>query len=684
MKTSLLRIGAVAALAAGTLGAQIHPSRLQDEPNRSLLFPERIQTEMLPSTSSSLFAPAKPALKDAPAPQAISWVNLWSTRYGPSFEVYTRSPILDYDAGTNSINLLRATGDGSNPGDGVIQVVTSTDGGANWAATEVFRRTGYLFLLPGFAISNPGVTSLADAYWTVFGFAYEWDGQSYPYQGGVGLFKTADDLFDFDMASGPDLNNAAGYGWDLGDLLGVDGDAPAIHHVSRLNSPTNIQYGAYGQWGFDPSFGDFTASSIPTQWDLNQFANPNNIEQTLNSSPSLDADTEGRLYMLVCNLFADDDQNRIPAVSKSEDQGATWTSFERMPVNVLDAYRTQYGWANCTVYGPYNREALVVTGVNKFSYFFRVAQRDAANNNNVMNLDLVEARYDNGVWTLTRVAELNGFPVEFARATEPSDQIGPNAWLPSYAGTRFGHEIHVAKTADGQSLLLQWIDDAPERGWKTFEPAITVYFNNQGNWVDFQLDSILTTDIYYSYRSISGGTWTEKTNITNDDAYDHGTRLPRVIPNLTNVPLIGLRPAPFSQYNPQYGRLPALQALPALVYDATVDNGTISSVQFGTYNAANPNSVQNDVPAYAFDLKTIAPNPAQTEAEVTFTMDAPGLVTLELFSSTGARVASIYNGQLDAGLHGITVDASTYANGTYYVALSVNGQRMTQPISIVR
>jgi hypothetical protein len=434
-------------------------------------------------------------------------------------------------------------------------------------------------------------------------------------------------------------------------------------------------------WGFDFTAEDFTATKIPQQWTASQFRNPNNINSTYNSQMRLGADADGKLYTCVNNLFADDENNRVPAFSTSEDQGATWTSFSRMPMSAFEAYRTQYGWDNIQIYRPYDMEALVVTGPNQFSYFFRVAR---VAENNVANLDIVEASYKNGAWTLNRVAELNGFPLTFRRQDSISGLVSQYAWVPQYDINSLGHEIEAAITADGDNILVKWIDENPALGYEKFGKTQSAWFFSQtsSSWVETQFDSMLTTDVYYAHRSVSGNTWSTPTNLTNDIDYDHGTRIPPVIPSLSRVPFMSLNTIEKADYNAQYPYLPAIQELPDLILDASADYRTPNTVQYAWFNAT-VTSV-NETENFNFRFNAVSPNPASNEAEVAFTTEAGSKVMVDVYSTNGSRIATVFNGMLDAGIHALTIDASTYASGTYYVALTVGSQRLTQPLVIVK
>lgn len=672
MRTSLLRLGAVALVACGTLSAQnlrvVHTN---------------------PSTKGLLNVGA--AITQQPVPlkatkvagdetQALTYTRMWYTDFYPSFESYTSNKVFLYDPGTNGLFIVRNNRTFTEAGaleGGQVRVYASTDNGSNWTETEVLNTPGSVFALPNFAVVNQGVTSVADLNWTIYGWTYDQSNQ-YRRTSQAGIFKTSGDPFSFVM-EGPDEPGGNGYNWNAGDMIGVAGDAPAVYHAGLLGNGTSGQYGTYGVWGFDYVNEDFVTSRIPSSWDVTQFRPSGNPDQSYNSAMRIGADVDGRLYAVVNNLFADNQNTRIPAVSMSEDQGTTWSAFNRMPQSAFDAYMTQYGWDNITIYRPYDMEAFVVTGVNQFSYFFRVAR---VANNNVANLDIVEASYRNGAWTLNRVAELNGFPLEFARQDTASDLIGEFAWVPYFTLTSQGHEIEAALTADGKDILVKWIDENPSLGYVKFSSPLTLYFENQSNTAT-QLDSMLTTDVYYAHRPVSGTTWSAPVNVTNDMAYDHGTRIPPVIPGLNRVPFLTLNTIAKQDYNTQYPYLPAIQQLPDIVLDASVDYRTPNMLQYAWFDATTT-SVEEEAETFNFRFNAVSPNPASNEAEVAFTTDAASKVMVEVFSTNGTRMATVLNSELGAGIHALTIDASNYASGTYYVALTVGGQRLTQPLVIVK
>jgi hypothetical protein len=433
----------------------------------------------------------------------------------------------------------------------------------------------------------------------------------------------------------------------------------------------------YGMFGYDFDAGDFTANSTPSAWDVTQFRQPSppNLISSYNGPPRICADADGKLYMAVNNIFANDPDNRVVAVSTSLDQGTTWSAFTRMPASLLKDMATQSQWSEVFVVGPYDLDAIVVTGRDQFSYFYRVAGKVA---DNQYQLFLVEAKYDNGSWTLSKAAELNDLPQDFVRM----DSLSTTAnWMPLQSTHSLGNEIEVAITADGQNLLLKWIDvnyDYIDSGF--VQPYVVR--NSSGGYVQNELTAIASTDVYYCYRPINGQ-WSNPVNITNDRTYDHGTHIPPVIKDLSHVPLVTSKTLTKAQYNTRYSLYASVMALPDMVLDAHVDYRTPHTVRTSMFNAINPSSVK-DEESFTFRVNAISPNPTTNEAEFTFTMDVASNVSVDLFTVTGTKLDNLYTGSLNAGLHGLTVPTDNLSTGSYYIALTVDGKRISRPLMVVR
>ncbi|MBI2794493.1 MAG: hypothetical protein HYX66_07580 [Ignavibacteria bacterium] len=670
----------IALLSAGTLSAQVLTNTNVDyqlKPERAIAIPNL--------QANTPFLSVK---EDLPSVQALTYkFQFWST-FGAYFEYFNDQSAFIYEPRTDKVFLLKpepiSDPTSGNITGGKLILMMSGNRGVNFSpGTEIASRAGTVFLLPSLSVSNPGnqITDPSQLNWFAYASKYVFDAstQNFNRSGQLAIYPSSGTPLQFDM---DDVEGAPGsFLWTTGDLTGYSGDNSTAYMAGVLD-PTNSssQYGTYGTWSFDYLSESFPISTTPSAWDNSQFAAAPSTTQTFNAKPQIGVDSEGRVYVVVNNIFADDPNVRAPAVSISENQGVDWTAFDRMPVSAYNAYRSQYGWDNINVYGPYHLDALATTGVGKFSYFFRVYQTDPSDQNIILNIDLVEASFDNGVWTLSRVAELKG-------TTPPVFQRGQNSpnnvWLSEYLVNPQGNEIDASITANGQNILLKWIDINPARVAQ-FTPPLTVYFNQSGSYATFELDSLAATDVYVSYRSLSSSNWSTPVNISDDDNYDHGTKIPGIIPDLENVPFLTNKTILKSEVNSQYQWYSVIQSMPNLFLSANVDVRTPNGINTTVLDVLNVNSVEPDDINAEFRISDIKPNPTSESAEVSFSMDKPGNVSIDVLSVTGTTVKKVYNGFLSSGPHFMNVQTADLASGSYYVVLNVDGAQTAHQLSVLK
>jgi hypothetical protein len=87
-----------------------------------------------------------------------------------------------------------------------------------------------------------------------------------------------------------------------------------------------------------------------------------------------------------------------------------------------------------------------------------------------------------------------------------------------------------------------------------------------------------------------------------------------------------------------------------------------SSTQTGV--SAAPGSGPMD-----FGLGQNFPNPFNPSTTIPFTLKTRCFVTLRLFDGLGREVATVAQGNLDAGRHTVTIDASALPSGVYFYRL---------------
>ena len=71
----------------------------------------------------------------------------------------------------------------------------------------------------------------------------------------------------------------------------------------------------------------------------------------------------------------------------------------------------------------------------------------------------------------------------------------------------------------------------------------------------------------------------------------------------------------------------------------------------------------------------VSPNPADNNTVFTFKSLSEGRAQLEVFDMAGAKVADVYNNNMEAGLtYNVNFDVNTLATGIYMFRITQNGQ----------
>lgn len=103
-------------------------------------------------------------------------------------------------------------------------------------------------------------------------------------------------------------------------------------------------------------------------------------------------------------------------------------------------------------------------------------------------------------------------------------------------------------------------------------------------------------------------------------------------------------------------------------------NGTVSAsaLQTAINNAlAATTGIADLTPAIAY--VNIFPNPANISSSVSYTLDVPSDVTIEIYNLVGKKVKTVFSGQQTAGEQKVALDCSELNNGMYFVKIG-NGK----------
>ena len=129
----------------------------------------------------------------------------------------------------------------------------------------------------------------------------------------------------------------------------------------------------------------------------------------------------------------------------------------------------------------------------------------------------------------------------------------------------------------------------------------------------------------------------------------------------------GLIPVLIAALQDQQDRMDQLEAdlASCCAHDGTGLDQRSGSLEGG--GASHATSLEND-------RLTIAPNPFQERTTLSYLLDAPAMVQLQVSTEQGLHLATLRNQQHDAGAYSMTWDTQDLAPGIYYVSLFADGR----------
>lgn len=501
--------------------------------------------------------------------------------------------------------------------------------------------------------------------------------------GGVFAFYSKDfGTYVAQKSDGPELGGNSNDPQEWGELkLSTQLNKDKIYAWGTL-SPVdeNSQYGYYGYYGFDFA-SESNVSNNPEPWWHKYFRQVDTKTSSYNGPINIGNDPDGNLYAVINNLFVDDDQSRYVAFSKSTDEGANWSSFERMPRTVYQDFiatiGTDYtGW-NVPFSTAYQPSEIFVRGVDDFSYINRLIVFGEDQAVTPTKYFIVDMRYKKGVWSITPIQELESYgPTTFFIKTQGTDDLKLS---PGQSGI-FGNDIQISKTADGKNVVLYWIDVVKDK-YRHFAPFnvyqdVTDPLSGTTSEKLLPIDSLEVTDIFAKVYDVENNKWGDTKNLTHDDKGQYMYNVPEYIKDVNNTFIltydsdltIGTLKAPDPILEVFSGRSP-------IMFADNVDLENFSSV--GSQDKLNFNVSLNN--AY--------PNPAinTNNVEISFNMEKSSKISLNLYDNIGNKVATILNNHYAVeGNNAINYNISNLNSGTYFYQLSVSGYTFTKKLMIVK
>ena len=612
---------------------------------------------------------------------------------------------VSYDPSTNLLSVAMIYFDFSPTTGGLIGTnlftLNTTNNGGSWDSSFVYRDPAdeVAPMYPSLALTNSAKSAnREDVNYVFYGTVNYRDNGGGLVQdagGGVAVYYSPDfgGIFPSTVTA-PDLGGNANdpQEWNRLRLKSEPGDD--LVYGSGTLSPTSdaSQYGYYGYWGFD-----FTSqsniSNNPEEWWTKHFRQVDSKTTSFNGPLQVGKDQSGNLYGVVNNIFADDEDTRLLAFSKSSDNGENWTDFEKMPRTVLTDFVAEYsGYTSfstpaSTAYQP---SQLFVRGENDFSFFTRLLIFNPDDDELPLRYFIVDMRHNNGSWSIDVVDELEtyGPPVFDEHASTQGDN-DPNGEeydleIQNAQSYLFGNNLQMSKTSDGSKLVLYWIDGDPGN-FKKFEPyniyrTITNQLTGEEEEVFEPIDSLQVFDIFCKVYNVDSDEWEETKNMTQDDHNDFFFHVPDIIKSVDEAqiltydvvkvtnnqhPLFGV-PEPINEL--MWGLPPYMKQA---TFDARNPAGTVGNVE---------NTLNFDV-----TLKDAYPNPVVNSeiVEIGFDLEQYAQVSLDVYDGVGNKVMNVINNQfLQSSV--MNVNVSKLNSGTYFYQLTVDGHRFTKKLVVIK
>ncbi len=85
-----------------------------------------------------------------------------------------------------------------------------------------------------------------------------------------------------------------------------------------------------------------------------------------------------------------------------------------------------------------------------------------------------------------------------------------------------------------------------------------------------------------------------------------------------------------------------------------------------------------------FALDNAYPNPFNAATTIAYQLPAASRVNLDIYNVLGQRVTSLVDGNVEAGNHSVTWDASGYSSGIYFYKLSVGDKVFTRRMTLLK
>jgi|GEM_PF-969187 len=226
----------------------------------------------------------------------------------------------------------------------------------------------------------------------------------------------------------------------------------------------------------------------------------------------------------------------------------------------------------------------------------------------------------------------------------------------------------IATSDDGEVVAAVWV--IPEYSGELGNSDINYYPGDGGS----SSAAVYYTDLVYAYSSDGGKTWST----------------PELLEDQKNYPEQWPILSPKVEVDGGQATINYMYYMDALPGSALVSgDNSLSADSKWVYNsktfALGAVSVNDDKAIVKnYSLEQNYPNPFNPSTEIKFTLAKSGNVSLKIFDILGREVASLVNGQLEAGSHSVNFNAANLSSGVYMYTISADNFSMTKKMMLMK
>ena len=325
----------------------------------------------------------------------------------------------------------------------------------------------------------------------------------------------------------------------------------------------------------------------------------------------------------------------FPGVSKSTDQGATWSDFDVCDFRTIPAlakYDELYSWGGSA---SFRLEGDVNVDKNGHAHLLVEVADTSVDNSTYNGVAIVDLFQTGSGWDATIVAS-------------DIDTSVANLW-------------NIA-TNQGVGQM----GPSPYLAFDSTRTIMAVQYNNKS--------ASGYADMYLKYKNVGDTKWSPAINLTHSDSTDN----------------VAGHLAPFIKAN-FVGNIAHCTAFSEYTYEAGNTSPTGNGNNLAVYYmGAEPFDITitgiNDskTTVNSFALSQNYPNPFNPSTMLNYTLPQKSNVSLKVFDMLGREVANLVNATQEAGSHSVNFNASKLASGLYIYTLKAGNNVMSKKMMLLK